>query len=113
MKYLQGQEKGILRVAFADTLPNAIMNRKKNPYPKTHHPAYTKLVTEKLQKILKQDSYLLYLFDEKQLKGLMDSEGSSFDQPWFGQLMKGPQLLAYLYQMELWFQTYHVKLDFN
>lgn len=113
MKYLHGQEKGILRAAFADTLPNAIMNRKKNPYPKTHHPAYTKLVTEKLQKILKQDSYLLYLFDEKQLKGLMDSEGSSFDQPWFGQLMKGPQLLAYLYQMELWFQTYHVKLDFN
>lgn len=112
MKYLQGQEKGILRAAFTSVLPHEIVTRKKNPYPKTHHPAYTKLVTEKLKEILHKDSYLLYLFDETQLLGLMESGGSSFDQPWFGQLMKGPQLLAYLYQMELWLQTYHVKIDF-
>ena len=31
--------------------------------------------------------------------------------PWFGQLMMGPQLLAYFYQIYMWGKIYHVELE--
>lgn len=40
----QGEEKGILRQAFADFLPDDIVHRKKNPYPKTYSPLYENLL---------------------------------------------------------------------
>ena len=32
--------------------------------------------------------------------------------PWFGQLMMGPQLLAYFYQIYIWGKLYHIELHF-
>ena len=49
-------------------------------------------------------------FDEEQLQELVKSGGSSFQVPWFGQLMSGPQLLAHLAQMDIWFDEYGVQL---
>jgi len=40
----------LLREAFKKLLPEEITYRKKNPYPKTHNPVYTKLVTKMLKK---------------------------------------------------------------
>lgn len=106
------EEKGILREAFKDFLPKDITHRKKNPYPKTHHPLYTKLIIEKLDQTLKDQNNILYqLFDKKQLLQLIESKGQSFKAPWFGQLMTGPQLLAYLYQIALWGKIYSIKID--
>lgn len=112
MKFHEGKEKGLLRAAFAHSLPEMIANRKKNPYPKTHHPRYTDLVVQALRSRLSKDSLLLYLFDENKLNELIDTKGSSFSLPWFGQLMSGPQLLAYLYQIDLWLSSYEVKIEF-
>ena len=42
-KTLDGREKGIVRRAFADELPEAIVSRRKSPYPKTFHPVYARL----------------------------------------------------------------------
>ena len=112
MKYLNNEEKGILRAAFSDELPPLISKRKKSPYPKTYHPKYTKLIADKLTDDLKTDNILTYLFDEEKLRQLIESGGANFDQPWFGQLMKGPQLLAYLYQLQTWFTTYDVLIEF-
>lgn len=112
MKYYLGVEKGILRKAFEDILPDEIVHRKKNPFPKTHHPLYAKLMKEKMMAVYnRKDSILHQLFDDKKLKELIESEGKSFSDPWFGQLMSGPQLLAYLYQMDLWAKTQNVILD--
>ncbi|MEE0967727.1 MAG: asparagine synthase (glutamine-hydrolyzing) [Bacilli bacterium] len=110
--FYNNEEKGILRKAFEDFLPEDIVHRKKNPYPKTHHPLYTKLISEKLNEILEDENNILYqLFDKKALFQLIESKGKSFQVPWFGQLMTGPQLLAYLYQIALWGKIYKIRID--
>lgn len=111
MKYLDGQEKGILRAAFDFELPSAIKNRKKNPFPKTHNPKYTQLIQMKLKEACKDDSSILHiLFDETALEELIDSKGASYRLPWYGQLMSGPQLLAYLYQIHIWQKRMNVEI---
>ena len=109
MKFLNGEEKGILRKAFENELPNSIAHRKKNPYPKTHNPLYSELIATKLKECLEDSSSPLHeLFDEAALQQLIETKGASFSLPFYGQLMSGPQLLAYIYQIHEWIQTYHI-----
>lgn len=111
MKNSGAMEKGILRQAFRAELPIEVVERKKNPYPKTYHPLYTKLVSQRLAAILQQkDSVLHELFDRAQLEQLIVSGGKSFQVPWFGQLMAGPQLLAYLMQVHEWVEHYRINI---
>lgn len=111
MQRIGNVEKGILRKAFAHELPEEITWRKKNPFPKTYHPAYTERVKNLLKELLQNnDSILHELFDEKKIQHLIDSGGASFKVPWFGQLMAGPQLLAYLIQFHYWFEKYRLNI---
>lgn len=111
-KFHNNTEKGILRDAYKDLLPQEIVNRKKNPYPKTHNPKYTKIVTKLLKKRLKNKNSILYkLFDREELNKLIETKGESFDSPWFGQLMTGPQLLAFLYQLDIWANIYKIIIE--
>ncbi|PPA70697.1 asparagine synthase (glutamine-hydrolyzing) [Jeotgalibacillus proteolyticus] len=111
MKMLNGQEKGILRKALEGVLPLQILYRKKSPYPKTHHPAYTKAVTLMLEDVVKKSSSpILEFMAKEKLQELIDTNGASFKGPWFGQLMSGPQLIAHLVQMNSWFEAYRVKV---
>lgn len=111
MKMTGNQEKGILRKAMEGLLPNEVLYRKKSPYPKTHHPLYTEKVTELLQgRLTNRNSMLHEFFQKDQLVNLIDSKGSSFQIPWFGQLMSGPQLLAHLAQMDMWFEQYGINI---
>ena len=113
-KFYHNKEKGLLREAFKDILPNEIFDRKKNPYPKTHHPKYTKIVTKMLRKRLKRKNNVIYkIFDKDKIRELIETNGSSFKTPWFGQLMTGPQLLAYLYQFDVWADKYKIILEIN
>ncbi|HDR7932569.1 asparagine synthase (glutamine-hydrolyzing) [Bacillus cereus group sp. Bcc02] len=87
MKMYKNREKGLLRKALEGLLPNDILYRKKSPYPKTHNPHYTKAVTVWLQDLLTDKGSILHeLFDKEQLSGLIESGGSAFQTPWFGQL---------------------------
>lgn len=105
MKNYQGREKGLLRQALKGVLPEEVLFRKKSPYPKTHNPLYTKAVTSWLEKILQNKSSVLHeLFRKEQLQEIIQSEGRVFTIPWFGQLMMGPQLIAYLIQLHIWFE---------
>ena len=63
MKFADGEEKGILRKAFAEALPDAILHRKKNPYPKTHHPHYAKLIAAKLKEACADPDSVLHQID--------------------------------------------------
>ncbi len=111
-KLYQGKEKGLLREAFKDLLPIEICERKKNPYPKTHNPKYAKIVSKLLKKRLKNKNSILYkIFDKNKLNELLKTNGTSFKNPWFGQLMTGPQLLAYLYQFDYWASKYKIILE--
>ena len=111
-KFYNNTEKGLLREAYKYLLPEEITTRKKNPYPKTHNPIYRDLITKMLKKRLKNKNSILYkIFDEKELKKLIETKGESFKEPWFGQLMTGPQLLAFLYQFDIWAKIYKIILD--
>lgn len=110
-KFYNETEKGLLREAFKNELPKEIITRKKNPYPKTHHPKYTKIVAHLLKSRLKKpNSILPKIFDIEKLEELIQTKGASYTSPWFGQLMTGPQLIAYLYQFDLWAEEYEIIL---
>ncbi|BBU38716.1 asparagine synthetase B [Aeribacillus pallidus] len=105
------REKGLLRKSLENLLPKEVVYRKKSPYPKTHHPKYTKLVKEQLENVLAmKDSILHELFDGIALNKLVETDGASFQRPWYGQLMTGPQLLAYLWQIHIWFEKYRINI---
>lgn len=111
IKMAGNREKGILRKALEGMLPNDVLYRKKSPYPKTHNPYYTDRVQIWLKEILKDKNSILHeLFDPNRLNELVDSKGTAFKVPWFGQLMSGPQLLAHLAQMHVWFEDSHIQL---
>jgi asparagine synthase (glutamine-hydrolysing) len=111
MKMYRGREKGILRKAFEGVLPEEVLYRKKSPYPKTHNPEYTATVKKMMEDILKDKSSVLHeFFSKTDLITLVESGGSSFKEPWFGQLMTGPQLLAYLIQLHIWFKDYKINI---
>jgi asparagine synthase (glutamine-hydrolysing) len=104
-----GMEKGILRLAVADLLPEAIRGRKKSPYPKTHHPEYTRLVSRALKETLSDSSAPIHaLIDRQNVEEMIDS--LNLVTPWFGQLMTGPQLFAFLLQLNMWLEEYHVSI---
>jgi asparagine synthase (glutamine-hydrolysing) len=46
LKNTGGVEKGLLRQAMRDLLPESLAMRRKSPFPKTRHPLYTALVRE-------------------------------------------------------------------
>ena len=109
MKFYDGMEKGLLRKALEGVLPDEVLYRKKNPYPKTHNPHYTELIQTLLREALSDsDSILHEIFDEQKLWALANTNEEIITRPWFGQLMTQPQLIAYLYQFHLWFKEYHM-----
>lgn len=114
MKTYGHREKGILRKALEGVLPDEILYRKKSPYPKTHNPEYTKLVTGLLGDALSDKNSALHeFFDSKELRAIVDTGGAAFKEPWFGQLMTGPQLLAHFYQIHVWFKDYRINIVEN
>lgn len=111
MKMHGNKEKGILRKALEGVLPDEVLYRKKSPYPKTHHPGYTKAVQSMLSEFLTDSNSALHeFFDRNILQQMIETEGSSFKVPWFGQLMTGPQLLAQLAQIHIWFRDYQINI---
>jgi asparagine synthase (glutamine-hydrolysing) len=107
------REKGIMRKAFRGLLPDEIVFRKKSPYPKTHNPIYTEAVCNKMNAILSDDSAPVNaLINRKTVRGFI-SDPLSMKAPFYGQLMRGPQILAYLIQMNEWLAGNNVKVDFS
>lgn len=112
IKLLNGREKGLLREAMRTILPDEIIDRKKSPYPKTHNPIYTNAVSSMLRNIVDNKNARMFdIVDREAVRKIVDTNGESFIKPWFGQLMRGPQVMAYLVQLETWLNEYNVKLD--
>ncbi|WP_079909997.1 asparagine synthase (glutamine-hydrolyzing) [Paenibacillus sp. 32352] len=103
------REKGILRRALRGVLPDDVLTRKKSPYPKTHNPSYLAAVQRWVLDILDDPgSPILQFIDAPKIRALAEGDASQFDLPWFGQLMTGPQLFAYLAQVDTWLRHYKV-----
>ena len=105
-----GREKGVLRRAFADALPEEIVWRKKSPYPKTFHPMYTQLTASYVRQIFRDEhSIAASFFRHEAIEALMEKP-ESLSEPWYGQLMRTPQIFAYIIQLDRWFKKYRVEL---
>lgn len=111
IKSFNGREKGILRKAFENELPDIITWRKKSPYPKTFNPVYTQQVNKMMNAVLSDKSCELYdILDITAVRALMENP-DSLSEPWYGQLMRGVQVLAYIVQIYVWIKKYNVEFD--
>ena len=111
-KALNGREKGLLRYICKDFLPSEIVDRKKSPYPKTHNPTYLSKVQNMLTEIMKdKNAPINNLLNRNVILNILKTNGSAFSRPWFGQLMTGPQLMAYLCQVNMWLEMYKPKIE--
>ncbi|MBP3479741.1 MAG: asparagine synthase (glutamine-hydrolyzing) [Oscillospiraceae bacterium] len=109
-KDYRGKEKGLLRHAMAAYLPEEVLWRKKSPYPKTFDPKYLELVSLRLRKLLdKKDAPLFALISKTEAESILTQDAP---WPWYGQLMRRPQTIAYLLQINFWLEHYHVELVF-
>jgi asparagine synthase (glutamine-hydrolysing) len=114
IKALNGREKGLLRYISKNILPEEIVDRKKSPYPKTHNPTYLAKVKEMLSEIMKDKSAPINnLLNREYILEILKTDGKAFSRPWFGQLMTGPQLMAYICQVNMWLEKYNPKIELN
>ena len=112
IKALKGREKGLLRFVCKGSLPDEIVDRKKSPYPKTHNPTYLAKVKEMLSDIMKdKNAPINNLLNREYILDILNTDGNAFTRPWFGQLMTGPQLMAYLCQVNMWLESYEPKIE--
>ena len=100
MKAKDGLVKNILRQASKGLLPDEILFRKKSPYPKTYN----------LKEVLSDSASPLHsLLDLKQVTQFLENP-KDYGAPWYGQLMAGPQMIAYLLQIEYFLRKYNVSI---
>ena len=112
MKALHGREKGLLRYIMKDLLPEEIVDRKKSPYPKTWNPTYLATVKNMLTKIMNDSNAPINnLLNRNYILEILETDGKAFTRPWFGQLMTGPQLMAYLCQVNMWLERYNPSIE--
>jgi asparagine synthase (glutamine-hydrolysing) len=112
MKYMNNIEKGLLRSALTQHLPDDVVYRKKSPYPKTYNPKYEAIVTGLLKSIIdKESSPINSLINKDKVNNLIKGDINMFETPWFGQLMKGPQFLAYLIQLNYFLEKNNIAFE--
>ena len=108
MKARNGVVKNLLRQAGQGRLPEEVLFRRKSPYPKTYDPKYEKLLKSMFQEMLEDSNApVLRFLDKKKLQNFM-KQSSDYGKPWYGQLMAGPQMLAYLFQVNEWMKMYKI-----
>lgn len=108
MKFQNGVEKALLRDACKDLLPPELLYRKKSPYPKTYSPRYEALLQQQFRCLLADKSAPIHRFLDRGKAERARSATQDNGRPWFGQLMAGPQMLAYLLQVNDWMERYQV-----
>ena len=109
-KDYRGKEKGLLRYAMDGVLPREVLWRKKSPYPKTHDPRYLELVSSRLKELLEDSSAPLWqLVQREAVEELLTAE---YAWPWYGQLMRVPQTIAYFLQINIWLKLYKITVNY-
>ncbi|MBE6958131.1 MAG: asparagine synthase (glutamine-hydrolyzing) [Ruminococcaceae bacterium] len=104
----RGKEKGLLRSAMEGILPEKVLWRKKSPYPKTMDPRYLQLVSERMEHLLAdKNAPLFQLVTREAVKNVLLEDQT---WPWYGQLMRRPQTIAYLLQLNLWLSHYSIDI---
>ena len=110
MKDHRDREKGLLRKAVEGLLPEAVLYRKKSPYPKTFDPAYEVMMEQRLRSVLEdRNAPIHHMIRGEVLAEILAGE---MKWPWYGQLMRRPQTMAYFVQLDFWLRHYEVDFLF-
>lgn len=111
MKCHNGIVKGLLRAAGESYLPKEVLYRRKSPYPKTYDPAYEVLLRQEMNRLMEDgNAPICELLDCTKMKHFVESP-TDYGRPFYGQLMAGPQLLAYFIQINYWLTKYRIRLE--
>ena len=108
MKAKDGEVKHLLRQIASPLLPKEVAERKKSPYPKNYHPEYEQMLCKEMKKLIAQGNHPILDFIDPDKVLTFCSAPKDYGKPWFGQLMAGPQLLAYYLQIDFWLREYQV-----
>ena len=108
MKYQNGMEKVLLRDACRDLLPPELLYRKKSPYPKPYSPEYEAILSRRFLAVLQDRAAPVNRFLDREKAERFLSAPHDYGSPWFGQLMAGPQMIAYLLQVNHWMERYRI-----
>jgi asparagine synthase (glutamine-hydrolysing) len=108
MKSENGVEKSLLRNAMKGLLPDEVLFGKKSPYPKTYDPHYEKLLAGNLIEVIEDTSSPVNRLVDKNKVYAFINEKKDYGKPWYGQLMAGPQMLAYLLQINYWLRKFNL-----
>lgn len=104
-KCFNGQTKSLLVECGKEYLPKEVLYRKKSPYPKTYDPKYEQQIGALLLEEINSNSKLREIVDVKKVENFVASP-KDYGKPWYGQLMAGPQMLAYVLQIGYWLRKY-------
>ncbi len=105
-----GVVKGLLRKAGEKYLPEEVLYRKKSPYPKTYNPKYEKMLKDlMLEVISNNNSPICNFLDKKKVEKFLKTP-ADYKTPWYGQLMAGPQMIAYMLQINYWLLKYGIEI---
>ena len=108
MKAGGGVVKGLLRKAGEKYLPKDVLYRKKSPYPKTYNPGYESRLKAMVMEMMLDSNQPIWNFLSRSKVEKFINTPSNYTQPWYGQLMAGPQMLAYILQINYWFKKYRI-----
>ena len=108
MKAKDGEVKHVLREIAKPLLPTSIVERKKSPYPKNYNPQYEQILCQEMLHTLRQPGHPIHDFLDTEKTIQFCNAAKDYGKPWYGQLMAGPQLLAYYLQTDFWLSHYHV-----
>ena len=108
MKYLDNKEKGLLRAATKrlNILPDEVLYRKKSPYPKTYHPKYEEILIKNFIEVINTPNEPINELIDKNKALSFVKDKLNYTNPWYGQLMAGPQLIAYMLQVNYWMKLW-------
>lgn len=100
--------KHLLRESAKGIVPDEVLYRKKSPYPKTYNPGYENLLKDRLLDVIHNSNAPINQFiDKNKVLNFFDMP-SDYGKPWYGQLMAGPQLIAYMIQVNYWMEKYNL-----
>ena len=107
----KADERAVITIGFrrsSDPRIIEVLYRRKSPYPKTYHPEYEKMLGDRLREVIADpNAPIRDLIDKKKTEEFLESP-SDYGKPWYGQLMAGPQMVAFMLQVNYWLETYHI-----
>ena len=106
LKCPDGVVKGLLRKAGEGYLPNDVLYRPKCPYPKTYDPAYEQALSSMLLEELHSEHAPIKDYLDLHKVELFLQSPTNYNRPFYGQLMAGPQTIAYMLQINYWLKQY-------